>query len=747
MLRSLALLLALAASLPGQESVRLLATLVDEQGAPLVGARVRLFTEAGWKGPGTAASDERGRIGCTFTPPAGQLLLLEISPTDRPHGTWAFETGTLAGELNLGRLVLPLPGVLVGRVVDEAGDTLPGEWKVIVKVFGPGNAGLQLTPLTGAVDPSTGEFRFENVPAGEVRVRAMHATLRLPSAELRTRVSGASETFAQLIYRGSNPRRTLALSLVLAHAPHDMRPVDLTIVAADDSQVTEEIHLRRGKGRIVAGDLGPGPYRLRVRDPRFETVDRGGIKSGTDTQLRLSGRGNLLLAVVDQESGTPVRVYGLSRVEPRWLPVPILPKGARNAVVQQVMGLLEGQHDFELYLPGRLPMPFSATASTGEEPTVFTLEVPSARRLEVLVTDAAGRPLTSVPVQLTAGETAGARHSGIHTNGQAVPTVDLEQNTGPDGRTVFNELFPTRHTLRVLVDTYIVLDRQVTPSADMLLTLRAPPTGELLVSLRLPPGLGVAQVPGDLRLDLTPEGLTTNQKFVLGVPNLPFVQNVLGPIKLPQGRVRLTAIVGLTHPGGQRNTGWILDSVNIAAGETTNYEANLRKTCPAHLRLSLTVDGAAWKGARLERHSLDVAGRWNLQIVGPDERVHDFLLPPGLHRFDLAGQDGTWLHRADLRLAPGEQREWTVAIQRIARPVRVIDGATGAPLVEVKLPGTLRAKGQRSSLVLGTDSLGRTSLALSEGLFTLEAKGYRPWELDWDGDLPELVEIALIPER
>jgi hypothetical protein len=752
MLRSLVLLLALAAGLPAQESVRLRATLVDSQGAPLVGVPVRLFTKAELRGPGTATSDSQGQIDYRFGPLPDQVVYFEVSPTDRPHGTWAFDSSGLGNELDLGRLVLPLPGMLIGRVVDGAGDTLPGEWKVTVRAHGPGNGWRSWLSLAGAVDPMTGEFRIEGVPPGEVFVRAEHTGLDLPSQGQTTWVNEATETFVELIFEDLDPRRTLAISLRLARALDPVKSVKVAIEASDGTRVSKRVNLRRGEGRVLAGGLGPGPYRLRVDDPRFEHVERAGIPGGTDTRLRLSAKGSLLLSVVDKRSRAPVTVYGLSRVEPGWPPVPILPKRTQNREAQWIPDLLAEPQDLVLHLPGRLPLLFSVMVGTPEQPSLLKLEVAAGHSLEVEVTDAAGKPLAGVPVQLTTGDIPGARHTGLRWNNQAIPTVELERRTGPDGRTVFGELFPTRYSLRAVLDRFTVIDRPITPSGDMRVNLVAPPMGELYVSLLLPEDLGAEQIPGRLLLDLTPSGLNSRQKYVTKMPTLLLGKHGLGPIRLPQGPVELSALVSLVTGQGplgvsRTQTAWSLGSVNIVAGERTDREIDLRESCPAYLRLDLTVDGGPGMNSKIERHPLDVSASWQLETREPSGRYHEFLVPPGLYRFEFTGWDGTWLHSAELRLAPGERREWAVAIQRVARPVRVIDGSTGEPLSQALLLGKLEVRGRRGDVILSTDAEGLASLTLGEGLLVLKAKGYRPWELDWGTDLPELVEISLAAER
>lgn len=362
--------------LAAQDAATVTGRLLDQDDNPIVGAHVEL-TSMG-NAPGTwkdvqVSSDAGGRFRLRCAPGDEQWFL--VSVIARSHATHKQTLQKIGVSEDLGDIVLLPAGVVVGRIVNQAGDALDVKgWKVSARSNAAGFLGG-----AGKIDGSTGEFRIEDLPAGHVSVTASYGYLETDSVE--TVVEAGGEVYLELPYSGPDPGRRITVRL---RAPRgmffaDARRVTLRDKAGEEQQGRED---DLGIDRVY-DDLDPGTYTLVIEDPRYERHEQE-LAPGSHSDVQLVGTGTVRVEVVDAATGEAVPAYQLEVIYPHTNSSPtrailVSTSGARPAH-GVVGGIVPGKVELLVRSAGRPDVLRAVTLEPGVEQAV-RFEVPPSQTL------------------------------------------------------------------------------------------------------------------------------------------------------------------------------------------------------------------------------------------------------------------------------------------------------------------------------------------------------------------------------
>jgi hypothetical protein len=300
--------------------------LLDHTGTPLTDARISLSGTPSRAGQLKdevrlnleTAPEPGGSFAFVFVPPDGYRFSLA---TDRPGGPYVRqEFGTIApgAVIDVGTIVFPATGSISGRVVTSDGAPVPAAWRVRVEPhWAPDGADSYSGSTSAKVEGEDARFRIDGVPVGSALVSV--ETFRLPASRIRDRtveVRAGETTEVEFVYDGPNPGTSIQFAFSSKHAAWDEFPTpeSFALIGPDGRQVSA-VDILGEHGVRTATNLGSGPYRMTIEDPRFEPVERFGLEVGTVEKVELEGSSRVTVVAIDAATGE--RVEGLTIVARR----------------------------------------------------------------------------------------------------------------------------------------------------------------------------------------------------------------------------------------------------------------------------------------------------------------------------------------------------------------------------------------------------------------------------------------------
>ena len=616
----------------------IVARFLDGADRPVAGVRAEARPRGGQEGetvePVRGESDAKGALRLANVP-AGTWRLVIRPPRGRAMVLDNLEVAS-GKTLDLGRLVVEEGLVLSGRVVDGAGDPVPG---ATVRVFRL--AGMSTLPLARETAGEDGAFSVAGLDEGTWRVRVSPPRGRnlLPVEEDVEMPGGPLELVLE--------EGAVLEALVRTDDEEPLEDPAVRVVGLDEEgRVTgrwkmerdEEADLPAHEARFRAAGLPPGRYQLlataRERAPRSsEPVEVAAGETIDDLELVLDRGVTIEGAVVDRESGAPV-VGARVRAEPSGEETETGDDGAFS-----LAGFGAGAARLVAEHPDYAPASVSLVVDPDEPPTDVTIRLGRGGRVVGTVTRWDGRP---VPGQVIEVETD-AGPGGTAT-------------TGPDGTFAIGGL----------------------PAGPAVVLRRGFPGDVESVEKRpvaIPEG---GEVRVDFRLGTTVEGAVTRA----GVP-VSGARVVVGHVSVdpaepwrsgwsagaawtgPDGRFvvpsvppgRATVVV---DAGGQRSTRMI----DVPEGERVEVAVHL-PTRPVRGVVRAAESGEPLPGASVHASPTDGARGTSMQVVtvetGPAGTVSELVAGGGEGEETAAGPDGTFV------LAIGTGRPWIVSVSAAGR--------------------------------------------------------------------------------
>jgi hypothetical protein len=302
----------------GDSQAELRGTCILEGGAPAAGAKLSLHgfeanTErvlefgkpADWKDL-SAECDASGNFVLRFDPPRAYQFTLQASAPEHATARWRWGALEPGSTQELGTIELPRSGTITGRLLDAQGHPVSDAWQVYAEAppiaHGPGG---DTTHVNAAVDPATGTYRIEGLPAGKVELKA-HSQMAnwIPGPTVEVRAGATTE--ADFRYEG--PDNSRCITVIPMTRPFHVFAMDVTGIRlhGPGDKTLEAQRIEGSSQSYRVADLEPGSYTVTIDDPHFLPWKQEGVQPGKSVPAKLVGAASARLSVVDAATNAPV---------------------------------------------------------------------------------------------------------------------------------------------------------------------------------------------------------------------------------------------------------------------------------------------------------------------------------------------------------------------------------------------------------------------------------------------------------
>ena len=189
-------------------------------------------------------------------------------------------------------------GALIGRIVDTQEPPHSFAWHVSAANSEPSVPGGERKGYAKvAADPSTGEFRFDALPAGPVLLQASAAGLQVIGPWIEVRPDAITE--ATIYFRAPDAERQIHVT-TFTYPFGEFLPEPSTIrLERGGTNLAVAEHDGGHRPSFVFRGLDPGSYDVFIEDERFEPWSQSGVHPGENIVARLEGNAAVILDVRD----------------------------------------------------------------------------------------------------------------------------------------------------------------------------------------------------------------------------------------------------------------------------------------------------------------------------------------------------------------------------------------------------------------------------------------------------------------
>ena len=753
-----------------------------EDGAPAIGLACRL------KGWSRGEEDERlygapdewpdsvhvvdsnGRLALRFVPPPAYqfTLVAELDGYSAVHWRWSrIRPGQVE---DLSTVQLTRGGSLEGQA--PPGSDGQAGWRVRVVSHPPGvDQRRSLVTTYAPVDPETGAYRFENLPAGAARARLV-SSLASDQPELGVEILSGETTRLDLPYLGPDLSRRIRLATRTHGFPFDGGPDPDRVMLRLQNGTSRRPDSVARHGQFDFDNVEPGLHTLWVDDPRYESWSTE-ARPGTRVSASLSGSAMLAIEGVDGESKEPLASFSVAVVvddqERRPLEVRLpLDAGEQPGALRVPPG--------HVLLRARAPGYVAREIDVGQlgagELERLTIELSPARGLEGRLTLSDGTPVAGEEVRVYSTARIGDSPSSplLEPGDPEFPSdsarllvgVQVTDATGAfrfdlDGggsyvlHSVLGRFLEVKSSvLRTQADEQRTVSDCVFPPSGRLLGRIEPSLGEcgicVLPDSRAPePGWGEAQrrMRWMRRLSDGVVGVDEEGRFQTGpLPSGPATVYLVAPWPRSSigvdGRGRVDGAIELAR----------VEIVEQAQAERV-FSAPDSFLGSLSLRLRVNGDVATGVKARLTSE-----GGVRIELTpGPEGVVGPMRLPSGQWTLTVEHEQPIWVYRHPVAFCLDADRPAVedVEIRVVRAPLQVVD-LDGRPLANDGIWVESRTAGY-STGPLDTDERGRLVLTLPVGSYALlkanseDPEGFpdenRRAAFDWTKDGPAVERVEL----
>ncbi|HEX6813429.1 MAG TPA: hypothetical protein VF384_17555 [Planctomycetota bacterium] len=766
---------------------------------------VDLFAEEPTLAPQYVAGETRTAADGTFLipgvwPRAFYVLLAGIG-TDAPMHQILSHTPSPGEIVDLGDVVLPETGVIVGLVLDDDGDPLPG-------------ALVRATDLPGMLAAFLPVERFD--PEGAVLIREAGSPIKVVEMPAWVRSafehlpipSTRSDTEGRFRLAGVVPGSNLLATTAAEHLS-DVKPS--VVVRAGQVKDVGNVKLKHGEeltGRVLDSAGKPVADAEVLAGSTLAQVpfDFARRLASTDADGRFEGKGF---------SGGKVSVAARRGRGHAWVlaePQPILGDVVVTLPATHGVAVTVTLADGSAAKNARLKLLSGDAGDGATEMAVFgfvppvdlrdrlTLVGEGKWRIEnlvagkySLVADAPGHATgfqafeiadadASTALQLTAKrdflvrvsgpEDEPIRNAAIYAEAVGNALFDMAIHCGrtnAEGRLVIDKL--QGHTLRVSADhpRWGVVHGEAKLGEELVLRMEAPGSlrGVLTENGR-PPELGkftlfVAQEDGDGPrgpIEMPPALVTPRPDGSFGVKALQpgeYRVGVIGSLDTLRSPGSLSGLFTQYYSGGDDMPSSLV-TVHAAATAEVRLDAGVKpiEGPAAHLFGTVTIDGRLAAGNAVMCHGedrnfhakVDESGRFDLGTVPAEKNLAVHVMATGDTTAFGEGGGTLWVGTVTLALAEERALDIRVVTSSVSGTCYRVDGSLAAGLF-VQAQGRLKGvEADRGDVWLGatTDRQGRFQFPqISEGTWTFEARGFG--ELAGRGKVAGIVVAAGTPHE
>ncbi len=730
----------------------------------------------GWEDP-SGLTDDDGRFSIVFVPPPAFRFELDARRQGLARERWSWNE-ILPGEVkDIGEVELRPGGNLEGRLLYTNGaPVLVAYWEVHVEGneadASPG--GERLWESTD-VDSTTGGYRFEDLPAGSVRLSAARSGSRSIAGPAVAVVAGQTVT-ADITYHGpdlSKRIRVLTFAPVATATPPFM-PCNPELQMVHISG--EGIEPRTAAGDTTLQDpgsiwfddditfdgLAPGEYTIQIDDPRFLPWSQSGVTPGSIVWAKLEASSALTFDVRDADG----KVLPLYTVESNVRNVNYRPdrfllyKGAEPLPGGRLTGIIAGDYTITVSVVGlgKRTLDVEDLLAGETRALSFVFGPPTTLAGRVLQSD--GTPFAGAPVLLLASAVVEDSPASPIQRRTRFNAADMSSDPGSrrelsrtrsDAGGAFR--FELPGTGSYALCTWVNESIQVASASVTLaggehrsgVDLVLPPSGSVRGRIR-----GVAGSPlRGLRVSAEPTG--TGSLFGLEQPRAVELAGdghyELGPLPVGPAQVFLvlperTLDELLVPLGGAVPLG----VVQIRAGETTRADFDASETLPGTASVTVLVNGSPAAG--LEVTLLDPAGERldSSQGLTDLEGRASLSIFPGSWHLEVRDNEVGWVFSLPTTVAVSAAHETRVVVpvELFTGRVTCVDASSGVALSRQEVVLSLGTDGAWELKRLKTDLAGSLELSLPVGDYGLARSGQdTPQPLIWTVNGPLTAQVEL----
>lgn len=714
-----------AKSTTGPSRTRFVGRFTLSDGSPASGAQWRL-KDGGSRTIAEGALDAAGKLDVSAERQV-EPVSLAVRAIDHAGVAWLWFSIRDRDVIRLGDTRLPSAIRLTGRVVDERGTPVVGRSITAMAVpdLGLDRFGDDVPAVTPCgpteVDPATGRFELERLPVGHgMRIRVRDAVLGTTSSRSLV-VTDANGPAIDVVLPGvsdASPTVVVQPYLDAFAAFPEPPPVRATILAPDGSR--RDGAWSSSARRFEFSNVGPGPHRVEISDPRFEPWSEEGIVANRSVKASLRGSASIELDA-RESSGAAAALTSVEAVLLTERPRP-------QRTLSNLSELIPGNYEIV------------ARGETGvARRTVSGLEAGERRRLSVTlrppsmvtghVRRADGEPLLGADIELVVDGTQDtvssvvtdeSGHFELEAPGAGSFCVRAGLPRGPRSRT----------------SPFEVIEGESVSRIDVIVSAGARVIGRIEV----PSGVSLAGwqvVP--LRANLEPPASIGESVRVDGETMFDIGPLVAGPARLyllPPGSM------GLLPPGEPPIGGLLLDELTLHDGNVIERSLSFPGPIPVEVTLDVSIEGVEGGGARARffppGSTIEAA-----ELEGTTTRVGPGPVPQGRYEVALVGPSWCGAVTEPIQIEEGPAMTVEVSIEVVERRVRFV--RDGEPLRDRRV--SLRRLGGPAHVTLGglsTDEEGWLLVGLQPGSHRFridlptesrDAFASIDWPLDADGDV------------
>jgi hypothetical protein len=284
---------------------------VDRYGEPLGNATVATVTTAAAVGvaarPLTTTTAEDGRFALAAT--ASGSFTLVVQASDHAPFLSTHSLDATSGSLDVGDIQLLGGGGITGRILDQAGNGLPGASATLRPSSGAMRRSMEQAGLLApAATTAAGVYRFQHVMPWRYRVTASAPGMQAARAANTVEVKEGVETKVAPI------RLEVGFELAGVVVGPDDAPVAGAEVRVRNNRSRPRFNGRvttQNDGRFQMGQLPPGPLQVEVTARGFLGFSRVDVDPtrGQELEVRLQGGIRVTGIVLDTQSGAPVERF------------------------------------------------------------------------------------------------------------------------------------------------------------------------------------------------------------------------------------------------------------------------------------------------------------------------------------------------------------------------------------------------------------------------------------------------------
>jgi hypothetical protein len=733
-----------------------------------------------WEDP-AAVIDADGRFSIRFDPPLAYQFTLTLSAHGCAKALWRWNE-IRAGELkDVGDVHLLAGGSIAGRVVDARGNVLTQGWTVraessVVPSEHGRDGGRDSTHGSAQVDPTSGEFRIDGLPAGDAKLTAtstMSDSIDGPVVDVRA----GDVVRVDLRFEGADISKRITVTL------HSQPFTPFVLTGVQGLTLRGPGIGARIPGSVVDApqsfrfdDLPPGLYTVEVNDRRFQTWTKNDVAPGTSLDVELKGSASVRLSVVDAKSGAAV-VPSTVRVlfeKVNFLPreFSILERGKSAPAGGLFDGLIPIDQTLIISADGYADREVSIQ---GVQPNdVIAVKVEMRRGLRLagrVVLGAARSPAAGAEVELIDvadanasnrlardGDSTHMRVGGADSSAQSGSSSNAASSSGnpsttrfsselsrtnvtrtdASGRFVFASVTAGPQVVRASYNAFVAVQETVDVSGgaeklDLVLVL--PESSYLSGRIRGPEGVSF----GGYALLVTPanqdvrdvrQAILSAGEQRLGAPIAADGTFRAGPFSIGEARVSLR-LPGVILPSEYGNAKTLrgetidLGRVTFLAGKDTQQDFDLRTTFPGFIEVELHVNGRATPDWLVEiRRTEDLASIAGAAFTDSTPTAKSNPLPCASYRLLARAVDGSWAYLAPqtITVKPGETATTSIDAPLVDGELQMND-ENGSPVSMVRLVTIVSdASDLQKSLGgvrLSTTSEGKLGVRLATGSYRL----------------------------